>query len=300
MTLVPTITQITPATWSANDIIAAISTHFNGVSTRFTRQYSGTDAMVIRSDLDTVPQYSLRATSSSVITMEIEPSGSLSDAGNTSTRPAGASADNSGTRPFTIGSLSGSSKLWVVELLDAFFLFFTSSTGTTWQPGLHMGRVYVPDFPDIDEPLGRDGLGMLYGVMNAGNSTGSYLILYQNNTYPDTDYGLVHDGTNRWNPPSIDNTTSAIGSYSTGDNITYQPYLRPYMYRAMILSQAGVGAPSLSIGRFKYIFRTGSARTPLTRIDLNNSTDLAFIHAGENGGVGTQVTVFPWLRGVVP
>lgn len=281
------VTEVVPAGWTANDIVAALSSFFNGGgSTSFTREFAGTDAFVIQASADPGPQYAIRATASNQISIEIEPSGSLTDAGNGSTRPAGASADNSGANHYvTLGASTGAgSKIWVVEHDDCVTVLIKNTAGTGWEPSFQIGRVYTPSFPEVNIPLGRDGLGFFVGIpiIVANTVPASWIMeVFQSNG------SLIHVATNIW----LNGYASLYAQSTNGDNAFTVGFVQPYQVPIV-----GQGIPNLMLGTLKYAYRAGAFRSPLSRIDLNNSTNLAFI-VGNNG---ITTFILPWLRGVVP
>lgn len=283
------VTEVVPAGWTANDIVAALSAFFNGGgSTSFVREFAGTDAFVIQASADPGPQYSVRATSSTRIDIEIEPSGSLTDAGNGSTRPAGASADNSGANHYvTLGASTGvGSKIWVIEHDDCVTVLIKNTAGTNWEPSFQIGRVYTPSFPEVNIPLGRDGLGFFAGVPNSLSSASPNAWLEEVNK---TNGTLIHVSNGIW----LNGFAKNFAQDNSADNAGTVGFVQPYQIPMCCQSMA-----NSMIGTLKYAYRSGVARSPLTRIDLNNSTDLAFIVGHQLYG-GTTFLI-PWLRGVVP
>jgi hypothetical protein len=288
MSMIPVITELVPASWSAADVLTALKTHMasGGASTKFLQQYAGTNATVVRSLTDTTPQYSLRATGASTIVVRIEPSGSLSDAGDTSTVATGASADASASKTLTLGTLTGAAKLWLCEWDDAFSLMFKTAAGTSWQPSMQIGRIYEPDFPDVDEPLGRDGLGFFIGSPNVSNTT-----LVTSWISASANEGLIHVASSVWIKPETPNGVAALAA---ADDAATVGFVRPY---AISIEP---DTTSRQIGRPKYLMLRGNTAAPLSRVDLNNATNLAWIHGGTAGATTATTVIFPWLRGVVP
>lgn len=286
------VTEVVPGAWTATGIVAALDAFFNGGgAVTFTRQYTGADAFVIKSSIDITPQYSIRATGASTIALEIEPSGSLTDAGNASTRPTGASADNSGSQTLTLGTMGAGSRVWVIEHDDCVTVLIKSTAGTSWQPSFQIGRIYVSDCPEVDEPLGRDGLGMFIGapLFSTGSQTPDTWI---EGIMPATG-SLLHVKTGQWEGPDFFSVSAT--SESGADNAANLGFLRATMLPALPDTVTNV-----TIGRYKYIWRLGASQAPLTRWDVNNATDLCWIVGGGGGSTLANVFVIPWLRGVVP
>jgi hypothetical protein len=173
-----------------------------------------------------------------------------------------------------------------------------SAAGTSWQASFHIGRIIQPDFPSVDVPLGFDGLGFLYGGPFLHYSTPTNVFLTTTvSALPNTNYGLMHSGINTWRPPRSTNTPTATAD---ADDITYAAYIRPGKL-AVAPTLRSNNANNVATGSLKYFMRGGADRTPLTRVDVNNLTDLAFIVGGLIGSTSesSNTGLFPWLRGVV-
>jgi len=297
------ITEIVPATYGAADILIALHAHINSVSTSMSIDLVAAggagDGFAFTADADPTPQYIFRRISASTWAMSIESSGSVTVVGTTAAAPTGTSADWSGERTFTVGAgLGAGSKIWLSEHDDAITCLMKTAAGTTWQDSFHIGRIIQPDFPGVDVPLGFDGLGFLFGAPAVFNGSATNLFITSSSSaLPNTSYGLMHSGINAWRPPTL--STSVIAT-ADADDITYAAYIRPGKL-AVAPTLRNNTANNVAIGTLKYFMRGGAGRAPLTRIDVNNLTDLAFIMGGYIGSTSTSNTgLFPWLRGVVP
>jgi len=301
MSMIPNaVAEIVPASYSAADILTALHTYLDATSTTFTVDLvsgsGASDGFSLQSIADPGYQMILRRTGASTIEISTQPGATVTDVGNVSTPPTGTNASLLSPRTFTLGTLGVGSKIWLVEMSDAFFLLFKTAAGTSWQPSLHMGRVYVPDFPDLDVPLGRDGLGHLFGAPFAGASASLISNANQTSPFPNTTFGVIRlaNGINAF--PGL---MAGIPESATADVAANYGFVRPYTM-AMSNPISAFTAQNLSVGRYKYILRTGTNRAPLARIDLNNATDQAFIYGGAVGGTTANPVIIPWLRGVVP
>lgn len=305
MSMVPNaVTEIIPTTYSAADILTALHAHWavGGVSTSFTVDLvSGSgagDGFSIQADADTGHQMILRRTGASTIALSLQPGAVVTDVGDVSTPPTGTDANYLAERTFTLGTLGAGSKIWLVEMDDAFFVFFKSATGTTWQPSIHMGRVYVPDFPALDIPLGRDGLGFMFGAPTVHTSLPVFIYNSNNtSTYPLLTAGLVRTANGRNYPIGINGNVTS--THAAADVAATYGFVRPTTIPLCVISSAFTQAYA-NIGRAKYMMRIGEPRAPLSRLDLNNATDQAWIVGGVVNSTTPQTIVFPWLRGVVP
>jgi len=107
----------------------------------------------------------------------------------------------------------------------------------------------------------------------------------------------MHSGINAWRPPT--SSTNTVAS-AASDDITVAAYIRPGKL-AVAPTLINNNQNNVAVGTLKYFMRGGNGRAPLTRIDLNNLTDLSFIMGGYIGSTSTANTgLLPWLRGVVP
>jgi hypothetical protein len=135
MATIPIVTDITAhlaGAWTASGFIDGLRAHI--VATAGTTKlgiddYNAAEGLTVGFLAGgEAHQTNLRKSGVSTIAVSIEPSGSITDAGNSSpTAPTGTSADWSSERTWTVGGSAGS-KLWCVELDDAFFLLATNST----------------------------------------------------------------------------------------------------------------------------------------------------------------------------
>jgi len=296
-TLTPHVTEIFPATFGIADIMAAIFTHIDVVSTRFEIDLvsgSGSDhAFSFTSMADPSAQIVFRR-DGATMKFSIDPGMTITDVGDATTVPTGGSADWSGEKTYTLGTLAAGSKIWLVEQIDALSVMMSSSTGVSWQYSLQIGKIYAPDFPELDVPLGRDG----YGAMVGAPVTGTY---YATTNWADTGgtgnpNNLLHIATGVWNASAMPIGSSLQSSSANSENPTYVGYSRPFAISIM----PSTLTYAVQIGVLKYLFTCGSTRLPLSRIDLNNLTDLAFILGGVVGAATANRTLIPWLRSVVP
>lgn len=294
-TLTPHVTEIIPATFGIADIMAAIFTHIDVVSTRFEIDLvsgSGSDhAFSFTSMGDPSAQIVFRR-SGATMKFSIDPGMTITDVGDATTVPTGGSADWSGEKTYTLGTLAAGSKIWLVEQIDALSVMMSSSTGTSWQYSLQIGKIIVPDFPELDVPLGRDGYGAMVGSPQAGTFYGTTNWADSGGINPNS---LFHIATGLWGGiqalgPSLQ--TNSVNAEAVG----YVGYARPFAI-AIIPSALTNGT---QLGQLKYLFTCGNTRVPLSRIDLNNLTDLAFILGGAVGAGTGNRTLIPWLRSVVP
>jgi hypothetical protein len=182
MALVPHVTNITAhvVTWNAQGIINALRAHI-----------AASGALHIRDDVSIVNegitvgfvdaaethQVNMRKTATATIAMSVEPSGSITSPGTSApVAPAGTSSDWSGNHQepnwdVTPGTPAAGSKLWCVEVPDAFFLVITNTANTLHTTIMHAGRI-ADSFNSSSAPAaGQDGLGYMAGVPDNGSGT---------------------------------------------------------------------------------------------------------------------------------
>jgi hypothetical protein len=303
MSLTPiAINEILPATWtSAADFLTSFHTYVTTTSTTLAVDLVAAggagDGFALTFVADPGAQYIWRRTGALTINMSIEPSGSVTVIGTTGVPPTGTSSDWSDERTFTMGTLAAGSKIWLTEHSDALTMKFKSSTGTSWQNSFQTGRIIQPDYPNVDEPLGFDGLAFVIGSPRF--STGADDFLQQpNSSYTDANSGLMHCSDGVWR------SLSGCSYYNTdaaSDDVTYTPYIRPSKIAVAPVLRNGY-PPYRQWGTMKYMMRAGDGRAPVQRIDINNATDLAWITGGlvNSTSPTNNITVFPWLRAQVP
>jgi hypothetical protein len=299
MALTPiAVTEIIPTTWILNDILVAMHTHFTTVSTAFTIDLvSGSGAGLgfsVQSVADPGFQMVFRRTSATSMKTSIEPTASITDCGDLTTAPTGGGADWSGETygVFTIGSVGAGSKVWLVEMADAFFVMMKSTDGLKWLPCIHIGRVYVPDFPSIDVPRGRDGLGTFVGQPTFYSTTNTWGYYVSGS--------LIHMATGIWTHPSTEINMTSPDTYM--NSVVYAGFLRPGLITLRAYRSAGSSIVMYQhFGFLKYCVRTPESYDALTRIDFDNTTDLAFIQGGYSpAAVAGYCLAIPWLKAVTP
>jgi hypothetical protein len=296
------ITELLPATYVAADFLSALHSHIDLVSANMDIDIiaagGASDGFVFQSVTDPGVQYILRRTGAATIAMSIEPAQTVTVVGTTVDPPTGTGADWSSERTYTIGTLGAGSKVWLTEHDDAVTLLTKSAAGTSWQPGFHIGRIFKPSYPNIDEPLGNDGLGFLYGAPFFTSSPANVFLGNSSTVLPNTNTGLVHAGTGFWTTPI------GSGSYIQSleaDSITYAPYIRPGPIGISVAIRSNY-VNYVEWGQLKYLVRGGTARDPLQRVDVNNASELAFIAGGVTGSIASSnnCLLIPWWKSVTP
>lgn len=171
--IIPEITQLAPASFSAQDVLAAMATALTGLSNTQIDDQVAEGIIVSFTAAGEDQQLSFRqGGSTSLITCGIEPSGSLTSAGTSAGQPTGTTADYSGEGDFPLAGASAGCEIWIAAYPDAILMFLTNSTVSTALEAYHGGRIYIPTL-SVDAPsYGQDGLGFAVGDPNFSTSAG--------------------------------------------------------------------------------------------------------------------------------
>lgn len=293
---VPTITEIVPATYEdCYDLIDALAAHFGSVSTKWNLvpiTGGASSALVIESVADPGFQIAMHTEGTTPPTLDISIHTDFVN-GITAYNAGVWTSDANDISPEGVWTYEGINThairaIHLVELDDAIFLMCVHQDNY-WLNSFHVGRIYMPDFPDADVPLGRDGLGFLLNRPMTGSSGNA-------EWWPMTGNGstalrsTLHRATGNWAATFLQ-TSVFTSSSGNADNVNYMGFVRPYAARASILT-AVYG--NVSIGSFKYLSNTGTNFGAMTRIDLDNGTDQSWIALTAN-----YVSMI-WRRGYVP
>lgn len=257
--LVPVITQLTPSTWDASGIIDAIATHTNsGSSTHTDRDaYNSAEGVTISfTDAGEDQQINFRKTGANTIDVSIEPTGTITDPGNsTPTAPTGTSAQWSDEFEWDlaggINSPGAGSKMWFWEVPDAMLILISDTLDTVFRQGCHGGRIYTPILSSTSVSEGQDGLGCLIGEATYANggvgdwmsTSSNSFARWQTTTWGDN-VGCVF-------------TPSTSYAADTGTGVTYYPPA-PNFININSLSDTG---QSPIVGVFKYFKQLNASHT---------------------------------------
>lgn len=290
---VPTITEIVPYSYEdCYDLIDALTAHFGSVSTQWNlvNVTGGTSvALVIESVADPGFQIAMY-TEGPTLNVSIH-----TDFVNgiTAYNQGVWTSDANDISPEGVWTYQGINThsiraIHLVELDDAIFLMCVAQDNT-WLNSIHAGRIYTPDFPDADVPLGRDGLGFLLNKPTLGGTGNAEWWAMSGNTATALRNNL-HKAHGVWGG-SFHQLSTSYSAPNNADNVNYMGFIRPYAVRASALAYMYT---DVALGNFKYITNTGTNYTQLTRIDLDNGTDQSWIAL-----VATSVNMI-WRRGYVP
>ena len=283
MATVPIVTDITThvTTWDASGYITAINAHI--VATAGTTKLAVDDLNV--NEGITIgflaggegQQINLRKSAAAVLQVSCEPSGSITDAGNsTPTAPTGTSADWSGERSWTCANsgtnVGAGSKLWCIEVDDAFFLLTTDTTNTYHLSALHAGRIAFSTNSAGAAAAGQDGLGFIgaYGTAgintNGGSAPGGWMI-------GNNDCSTIHWATNEWSDHLIQSITISGGVTASPADTTYRPL--PPLY---ITADDIDGSFSDQLyGTMKYVRSQNGTGSPKARLD-DGASNQSWMH----------------------
>lgn len=291
---VPTITEIVPQTYEdCYDLIDALTTHFGSVSTQWNLvNVTGATsvALVIESVADPGFQIAMY-TEGPTLNVSIH-----TDFVNgiTAYNQGVWTSDANDISPEGVWTYEGINThaiqaIHLVELDDAIFLMCVHQSNY-WLNSFHVGRIYTPDFPDADVPLGRDGLGLLLNRPNHGSGSA---IWFRSSGFA-TNECYIRSAYGNWLKVGNVRSPFSTTQSTTADSSSYMGFLRPYAAGASVVLGTGSTSPDGVIGRYKYITFSGENFTELTRRDLDNATDQSWI------ALTASYVSMIWRRGYVP
>jgi len=298
--LVPVVTNITadvtlPVT--ASGMIDGIRAHILATSgtTRLTIDaYTATEGLTIGFvEAGEVHQVNLRKSAAGTIAVSIEPTGSITVPGTSApVAPTGTSADWSGAHQepnwdVTLGTPATSSRIWCIELPDAFFILITNSTNAVHLSCLHAGRI-ANSFNSSSAPAaGQDGLGYMAGYPDNGNGTTSD---WMGTAVPCCS---IHWATNEWTDHISWFVTPAATHAADPAMTGYRP-LPPGLAQA---TDIGGFTTDASYGPFRYLRTAGVTALPLNKIDDPGSNQ-SWLYYNDTNVVGAELLI--WHKLVSP
>lgn len=294
----PIITNITPGSWTYAAMLTAIHDHINTTSTLWEIELlaaggSG-DGFVCR-PTTAGENFSVcfrnNTISSANVRIGIQPgaSGIITDVGSAAVIPSGTDSDWSGEANWlATANMTAGAKMYFCEFYDAFFVLTIGAAGNVWNNCVHAGRIYNPFYPTLHNALGRDGLGVLVNSPIPANGPSVFFANSSSNS------GLIHFATGKWGTPFNFGNQAGPGY----DLIANVGFIAPWPI-PMISSISGVTNPFL-FGFSRYVMIRGNAATPLLRIDIDNTTDEAWITGGSANSTNITNFIMPWRRSVVP
>lgn len=301
MAFVPAVTNITSRVsfpLTASIIIDAVRNHINSGDTTHLQidAYTANEGLTIGFvDVAESHQVNFRKNAASDIAISIEPSGSITDPGDsTPTAPTGTSADWSGVLQeptWTVTLSSGAapasgSKVWIVECVDAFFIMITDPTNTFQTSICHAGRIAVSLGSANAASVGQDGLGYVAGVPDNGNGT-------SNDWFgTSSPCSSIHWGTNEWCTDIGWDTIAADSRWPDAADVTVR-FMQPLVFYANDIN----GTSSDGVyGVSKYIRGTGSATAMDQKQDsLSNQSWLNY-----NDAASQSLEAIIWDKTVTP
>ena len=303
MPTAPAVTEITArvAAWTASGIIDAIRNHINSGDTTHLQidAYTAGEGLTVGFLAGgEAQQVNLRKHDATHIATSIEPSGSISDPGDSSpTAPTGTSADWSGEKnQWDVtqlgtggGSVGAGSKAWIIETADHFSILITDTTNTYFGNGLHAGRIYVSFLSSDAAANGQDGLGFLAGVSTPTNGSADDWVQASASNNP----SLFHWATGEWYEPSFLDIPSGSGDVAFPGDTAYRP-LPPILCSVV---DVGGGTSDSWLGVFKYMRGSLTAEYPKT-ITPDADSNLGFLYFHETNT--TSYAKIIWDKTVTP
>ena len=297
--LVPIVTNITSlvAAYTASGVIDGIRDHIfatSGTSHLTIDAYTATEGLTIGFvEAGEVHQVNLRKSTATEIAISIEPTGSITNPGNsTPTAPTGTTADWSGAHfeglwNVTLGTPAVGSKVWCVEVPDAFFIVITTSANTAHASILHAGRIANSWTSSSAPSAGQDGLGYMAGIPDNGNGSTSD---WAGTGVPCCS---IHWATNEWTDHISWALTAATTQVPSAAHTSYRP-LPPILLQATdIMGTTSDGA----YGPTRYIRQAAATATPMNKIDDPGSNQ-SWLYYNDTVVIGSELLI--WDKSVTP
>ena len=278
----------------ASDLITQLTSHWSGTSTKFELStgvaYDAGDSLCIEPISDPGAssdwQINIRRVSTTAFKTQLDPSGTITDAGSTSVGPTGASSLSSYEDDWSIQSSAAPLTWFLCEWDDAVLLLVRDTTNTYHYRGFHTGRVFNSPISGIS-PGVSDGFGNLCGSPN----------LY------------AYSGSSYWFGPSVSGASllvSGSGTRATDWSRTLDPYpssssgananCGAYYYPTPV-AIFGASSGRRYIGSAKYVYATVSD-TPDTRLENPSTGTDRWLHLSSS--TSPSLMVIPWPDATSP
>lgn len=267
-------------------LMTSLQSHWGGTSTKFELStgvaYDAGDTLCIEPISDAIGggwQINIRRTSTTAFKVQLDPSGSITDAGSTVAGPTGASTYASFEDTWSLQSAAVSLSWLLCEWDDAVMLLVRDTTDTYHYNGFHSGRTFTPLV------LGAAGIAGGFG-----NHCG--------NPHVYTSYGGF------WFGGGLTTSSAKVGNTGTqATDWTRYPYPYPSTGDLPAVSIGGAYYPSPVVlsgssslrhmfGVLKYIYMQNPPDTPDTRLEDPSSGTDRWMHIGYSGS--TYYPVIPW------
>lgn len=326
---VPNTNDITPGSFGAADILTAAHNSFN-TAPEFSvvaAASGGADGFVVRPVSDPIGawRYVFRRIDTTSFALGIDSDDQVTGSGAVgaiaSNDPVNTGTNWSGQVAYTVhGSIGAGSKVFLWMADDAFMLFTTNTSDSDFLNCIHGGRIYQPYFSNL-YAHGRTGLGTLNGAIASTansytwlNASGAATVGGNQLCQIQLQYGGsgAVSGETRGNQywarlvgfqsSVLTNTALAAGDTSGGDTAVILGTGNPVLYSPVPVSSAGrdvQGAASsvgFELGMLRYLYGMPTARTVMTRIDSDNTTDQCIMYIGS----GTAALAVAWDKTVTP
>jgi hypothetical protein len=275
----------------AADLLTQLQTYFDGVSTSFGLSagvaYDAGDSLCIEPLGDPGPstdwQLNIRRTSTTAFKTQLDPSGTITDAGSTGAGPTGASTMASFEDDWTLQTAAAAVTFFVAEWDDAIMIVTRHSTaGYQWE-GCHCGRVYAPCVADVD---GLDGLANLCG--DVGIAASIALWLPHDSSVSDSSVRVGATGVQATDWPRTLSTSPTGAGTATNRAGKYWPS------PVALFS----GSRANMIGTLKYIYCYGQTDTADTRLEDPDTGVDRWLYLAPSAT--PTYYVIPWLDNTSP
>lgn len=279
----------------AADLITQLQTYFDGVSTCFALSagaaYDAGDSLCIEPIADPGPstdwQINIRRTSTTALKTQLDPSGTITDAGSTGAGPTGASTMASFEDDWTLQTAAAAVTFVLAEWEDAIMLFARHSTaGYHWE-GCMTGRHYAPAVADV---AGLDGFVNLCGDVGPGAWGLDAWIPLSSTTLTDGSARVCNSGVQA---TDWARTLSTMPNTSTSVPVTNRA--GKYWPTPVLLC---TGSWQNAVGMMKYVYCYGQADTADTRLEDPDTGVDRWLYLAPSAT--PTYYVIPWLDNTSP
>ena len=276
-------------------LVTSLTSHFNGTSTKFALSsgvaYDAGDTLCIEPIADpgaaTDWQINIRRTSTTAFKVQLDPSGTITDAGSTAAGPTGASSMSSYEDDWALNTSASPITWFLAEWEDAILFIARDTTDSFHYQGFHTGRVFVPGVQGV--PGLSDGFGNMCGTPRLHSFSGGN---WFSSGSGDTSVRVSDTGTQ-----ATDWSRYVIGQPAYSSTTISGGNMGGYYYPCPVPLFGSVST-SRCVGILKYLFAMFPADTADTRLeDPVTGTD-RWLHITYSAT--PQQLVMPWPDATAP
>ena len=275
--------------------MTTLQSHWNGTSTKFALAsgvaYDAGDTLCIEPIADpgaaTDWQINIRRTTTTAFKVQLDPSGTITDAGSTSVGPTGPSTMASYEDDWAMNTAATPITWFLCEWDDAILLMTRDTTNLFHYQGFHTGRVFIPAVQGV--PGLEDGFGNLCGTPLFTASASSFWFSTGSN---DTSVRVSNSGTQ-----ATDWSRYVIGTPSYASVTIPSASLGSYYYPGPVVLLASTSGARVA-GIMKYIFANAPTDTADTRLENPSSGTDRWLHLSNS--LTPNHKVIPWPDATAP